>query len=433
MSFSTFHTFQIQAIQKCQHCQLCVLRENSSGTVSGKIFYWLYFISEWTSLFFINKRTLPRACVQSQTSWGELATVVSDRKGTTTMEVMENVTKTVNETTTYLGQNITDEVTSEQVKSFTKYVNDIHLYGTIIVHPLGIIWNLVSLIVFLKCKAFSTSIGNHLKCISISDSIMLLAGFLSAIDEYWAEQLNIPIFKLLGSMSCKITLYALNVGILSTGLVLCSATIERFLAIAFALKYHSWNTLRTSKIILSVFFIISFGISTYTMFLLEISEKGECDTIENHRETFDIMFTIFPTVIANGICGSLILIFTLIIIGLLFHQLRKRNVLSNNSTSKKEVRISAMLITISLLFLLLRSPKIIAVKLTLAKSGDPVMVKSMSKLFGWFTALNHAVNFIIYMVFLESFRKTFFEMLSWLYGKIRKCSNIFRNENQDNG
>ena len=67
-----------------------------------------------------------------------------------------------------------------------------------------------------------------------------------------------------------------GVGFFSTGLILCSATIERFLAIAFPLKYRSWNTQRTSKIILSVLLIISFLIMIFTAFFHEMPEKGKC-------------------------------------------------------------------------------------------------------------------------------------------------------------
>ena len=356
--------------------------------------------------------------------------------------MMENFTEAINETTTVLGQIISEETTtemgqiiSERVKAFAKYVNNIQLYGLIILFPLGIIFNTLSLIIFQKSQAFSTSIGNHLKCISISDSILLLAGFLSSPDEYWEETFNFSYIKSLNNISCKITNYILNVGILSTGLITSSATVERFLAIAFPLKYRSWNTLRTSKIILSVFFILSFGVSAYAPSFLEISKQGKCDIIDKHRETYDLMFTIFVMVTANFICGCVILIFTLIIIGLLFHQLRKRNVLSNknsaNSSSKKEARISVMLIIITLLFIFLRFPKPIVVKFFLVNMGNPLLIKSMSKLTEFFGAINHSINFIIYMIFLKSFRKRFFEMFSRFYVKVRQCQIIFKSENSD--
>ena len=297
---------------------------------------------------------------------------------------MENFTQAVTETTTDLGQNISEETATELLKS-AKSMNDnvfahIHMYGLIILIPLGIIFNSLSLIIFRKSKDFSTSIGNHLKCISISDSIMLIGMFLTSTNEYWEENLGLPDIFSLNYFSCKMSMYVAKVGCISTGLIMTSATIERFLAIAFPLKYRSWNTLRTSKIILSVFFILSIGISTFVLFFREITEKGKCGVIEKHRKIYDIMYTIFPTAIANGICGSVILIFTLMVIGLLFHQSRVRNALTNNSVgsnSKKEIRISVMLISIASLFILFRFPKVIIMKLILANSGNELLIQSM--------------------------------------------------------
>ena len=185
-------------------------------------------------------------------------------------------------------------------------------------------------------------------------------------------------------------------GFFSTGLILCSATIERFLAIAFPLKYRSWNTLRTSKIdrtlrtskiVLSILLIISFLIMTFTAFFHEMPEKGKCVISEKYLQIYDLMFTILLTVIANGICGGLIIIFTLVIIGLLFHLLRKRNVLSKNnsanSSSKNEVRVSVMLVPITLLFISFRFPiaiTAVTVKFLPLNSIDPVLFKMLLKI-----------------------------------------------------
>ena len=71
-------------------------------------------------------------------------------------------------------------------------VSLIHLYGFIILIPIGIIFNSISLIIFQKSQAFSSSIGNHLKCISITDSILLIGIVLTSSDEYWEERINFP-------------------------------------------------------------------------------------------------------------------------------------------------------------------------------------------------------------------------------------------------
>ena len=359
---------------------------------------------------------------------------------------MYNFTEEINEseTTTALAQNISEAAkTTDLVKSFTKSINknvffDIHMYGLIILIPLGIIFNSMSLIIFQKSQAFSTSIGNHLKCISISDSIVLIGLFLINTDKYWEEQLKIPVILSMNNFSCKISTYISLAGLLATGLIMSAATIERFLAIAFPLKYRSLNTNRTSKIMLSVLFIFSFGISTFSLVIHGITEKGQCNIIEQYRKTSDIMFTIVTMIIANGICGgynpdNIILI---IIISLLVHQLRKRNVLSNNSensSSKKEIRISVMLVSVSVLFILLRYPRIILGKFLSTNSENPLVIQSMSKLGTFFVAVNHSVNFIIYMIYLESFRKTFCKMFSWLHMKVIECLYICTGGNVEEG
>ena len=357
----------------------------------------------------------------------------------TTFKMMENFTGIVNqsEATTAVGQNISEAATTELVKS-AKSISDnvfthIYMYVAIILIPLGIILNSVSLTVFQKRKAFSTSIGNHLKCISVSDSIMLIQVLFANTDENWEEKLNFPNIYSLSNISCKIFTFVKVLGSLSAGLIMSSATIERFLAIAFPLKYRSWNTVRTSKIVLSVLIIFTLGISAFLpMFMHE--KKQKCVIIEKYRETADLLYTIFILGIANGMCGAVILVFTIIIIALLFHQSRKRNVLSNNNASpksKKEVQISAMLVTISLIFIFLRFPRVIILRFILANSGDPLLIQSLDKLTTIFIVVNRSVNFVVYMIFLESFRKTFFEMFSCFIVRIMECLYKCKGENQN--
>ena len=173
---------------------------------------------------------------------------------------MYNFTETVG-TTTSLAQNISEEAVTGLVNnSSSKSMNDnmfvyIHMYGLLILIPLGIVLNSVSLTVFQKSKAFSTSTGNHLKGISVSDTIILVGLLLTNTNKYWEETLGFPDIHAKNNMSSKISTFILGVGNASAGLIMSSATIERFLAIAFPLKYRSWNTIRPSKIMLTVFFI----------------------------------------------------------------------------------------------------------------------------------------------------------------------------------
>ena len=90
-----------------------------------------------------------------------------------------------------------------------------------------------------------------------------------------------------------------------------------------------------------------------------------------------------------------------------------------------------MLVNIASLFILLRFPKVIIMKLILANSGNPLLIQSVSKLVTFLIAVNHSVNFVIYMIFMESFRKTFCDMFSCFNVKIIECIYKFRGEKPD--
>ena len=145
--------------------------------------------------------------------------------------MMENFTETVNELeeTTVLGQYISEESTTELVKSAKamsdNVFSDIQMYGLIVLIPLGIIFNLLSLIIFQKSKVFTTAIGNHLKCISISDSIMLVPVLFTNTDQYWEEKLHFPNIYYLNNISCRIFTFLRALGSLSAGLIMSSATV----------------------------------------------------------------------------------------------------------------------------------------------------------------------------------------------------------------
>ena len=193
-----------------------------------------------------------------------------------------------------------------------------------------------------------------LSVIAISDNIFLLGFFFYSFDQYWEEKIKISNFKNLNDWTCRITMVLVTVGFLSTGLILSSATVERFLAVALPLKYHSWNTLRFSKVALAIYFLFSFAASSFLLILRKINDRGMCDRNEKYDHIYRPLFMITQTVIGNGVCGGLILLFTLLIIGLLFRQGRTRNVLSSKSSSvnsKNDIRITVMLLTVAVLFI----------------------------------------------------------------------------------
>ena len=116
-------------------------------------------------------------------------------------------------------------------------LRDINMYGTLIWAPIGLILNTLSLVILIKCKNFSTSVGTYLKSLCVADNILIAGFFCLSFDAHWQNKLNFPQIPNLNDVTCKMTIYTVSVGLLCTGLILASATIEHFLVVAFPLKF----------------------------------------------------------------------------------------------------------------------------------------------------------------------------------------------------
>ena len=191
-----------------------------------------------------------------------------------------------------------------------------------------------------------------LQNISMADNIFITGIFFLIVAKRWNDFRN--------EITCKVTAYV-NVGYLSTGLILASAATERFLAIAFPLKFRTWTSrLKTSKIALNLLFIFSFTISIVCTVTSEFSQNQKlCLSNDKLQQLASTMFLIIHVIISQRLCGGIILIFTIVIIIFLFRQKRNRNQMTHSSNSQKEFQIAVMLVTVTCLFIILRLPGLI--------------------------------------------------------------------------
>ena len=89
-----------------------------------------------------------------------------------------------------------------------------------------------------------------------------------------------------------------------------------------------------------------------------------------------------------------------------------RNTLGENSSDQSaEFRISLMLVVVAATFIILRFPEIITVQIVMyyRTINSPLTEQAyiVLQITNLLVVLNHSVNFIIYMIFFNSFRETF--------------------------
>ena len=156
-----------------------------------------------------------------------------------------------------------------------------------------------------------------------------------------------------------------NAGFLWSGLLLASVTVERFISVEYILKVKSWNLYAKTKILMIVYFVVAFGLSSfsvicYNIMIIKDGLKSCVYTMEN-QFFCNTSNLIVNNMISNGLCSFVILLFTISTSVFLF-RLRKNRV-ELGSESGKEFQISLMLIIVASLFLILRLPEMVLFQL----------------------------------------------------------------------
>ena len=283
----------------------------------------------------------------------------------------------------------------------------IKYYALMILVPTGLVLNTLSFVVFYKIKRHKSAVGCHIMCMAVADNCVLLGAFAVEADILGSSLQDRSWFL------CKGSTVLVNSGCLWSGLLLASATIERFCCIAYPLKVKTWNLVTVSKILNVVFFFTSFGFNIPTVFgtYIETYENKTTCAFNEESTISKVTDLIVNGIVSNMVIMLLILIFT-IAIAVRLHRIRNhRRTLSQNLVlrSNKEVVITSMLFAIACLFLATRLPITVIYEvgryLDLAKNSEnfqlyytvwPVSVILL--------VINYSVNFVIYVIFFKEFR-----------------------------
>ena len=323
-------------------------------------------------------------------------------------------------TTTGYQWNFSESNTS-RIIHFNKYkiahmtTEQIELYGSLTLTPLGLILNILSLVIFYKCKLHKTATGLHLICIALADNSVLFGTFFNR-SQFWVHYINIPSFSLINSFCCKFFNFFADFGFLWNNLLLASATIQRFISIVYPLKAKTWDMFYISKFLITVYFSVSVFFCSAIAYVQGITTDFEgrvCLVPLDKMEFYKVVDKIGFVIIGNGICPCLIVTFTVAIAVLLYVMKRKRALLNegNDTNTDNEFRISLMLIIVTALFILSRVPDLIVYEILVyfydkrpSEIYDRTLVVfPIAQLLNVF---NHSGNFIIYFCFFKNFRET---------------------------
>ena len=316
------------------------------------------------------------------------------------------------------GENITSN-NFETSKSMPLAISEqIELYGTLVITPVGIVFNTVCLIVFYLCKTHKTATGLHLMCIAVADNFVSL-GLIVDDAYYFADYVHFFNFLKPNLISCKAAMFFTPFGVLLSSLLVASATVERFISVAFALKVKMWNLLLASKIMLILYFVGTLLFSVMLGYYRQVESINyipTCTFKVAYNNSLDVFFAFVFYGVALGFCSTVIIMFTFLIAVVLFKAKQQRKIMSqdNSDRNNNELRITLMLCTVAILFIVARFPMFTCYEIIIyyqnklqfnnaaylnAQIAYPVAALILT--------INHSINFIIYLIFFKKFRNTF--------------------------
>ena len=278
--------------------------------------------------------------------------------------------------------------------------------------------------------------------LALADCINLITFFVLS-SPVWSQFSDLPDLTIINNVMCAGPLYFGLVGGLLYGMTMSVATIERFCCVTFPLKVKAWNLYRKCKILLLVLLVISPVLPMFHFWCYELlflnDELTVCLTsLVTPAKTCTISRVIVMIILANFVPGFVTLVFSILTgVGLYRSWIRRqemsKNNNNNNSKEKREFRITTMLLAEATIFFLSRVPFSIMVQINQRYHySNPVVVYVLKSL-SFLVTLNHGTNFVIYMIFLQEFRRSFAKIMMVTTTKMKYCFRCFtaRNKHRD--
>ncbi|XP_052761920.1 FMRFamide receptor-like [Mya arenaria] len=315
----------------------------------------------------------------------------------------------------------------QQSVSFSLYITRliVQSYLVPIVVTSGIIGNIFNIIVLINPK-MRTSTNVYLMSLAMCDSLYLLfcltLAFLHCSNTDLSKEafMYIPNAKVLSDLFSNTAVW----------LTVCF-TLERFIAVRLPIRGKAWCTVSKAKVAILVTFVFSAGNTLPEFFetkIVQIAGNGsahyQCESTE-FAETYSYHIGYYWWFVAIFTFAPLVLLamFNSLLIKSVWQANRKRQLLSQtritgeaNKANKEQQRVTLMLISVVLIFLVCQAPQAILLIYwsyvqanNLPYQGD--MVKIAGNVCNLLVQINASVNFFLYSYFSSKFRKTFKDVI----------------------
>ena len=351
---------------------------------------------------------------------------------------------------------VSDELNEMFLESNRLYTIKKHLYYlaeyiVLVFNPimivLGSIFNVLSVVMFVRPSLWQTTTAYLFTLLALADTLVLYTGALVA----WMEMIGVPSFRVYSTYTCRIHHYMYGIIYALPGWILVLITIERIIGVGWPFKASIFCTKKNAtKFMMAIIFILSL---LYTPVLVGVNQKydiifeqdemhfttkSDCymqaDMVdaEKYPIIIDIIRWLDPiariiTPSSLVLCGNTILITLVVKVHLRRHNMHVQ------SDVKNLLFLSVMLIITCLTYLLLHIPhlllNIIPYKTFFTMFETPNDYICAYTL--WYNCalcsgyINCSINFFLYCLSGRTFRNEFKSMCACFHN-----SRLMKNSNQ---
>ena len=320
------------------------------------------------------------------------------------------------------------------------------LYVLPIIIILGTFGNFMSFAVMMRRTMKKSSTCFYITMIAVTDQMVLIFSGMHR----WLTVLIKWDAMVASPASCKILNFLIYFSFQLSAWLLVAMTIERFIAIQFPLKAAKYATVSRAKKVSLLLLIILIVINSH--FFWTISIHGDyCSPREDFYDFHDDIFPWIDAALYSIVPFLVLLVFNILIIranrsAMNFRRTIRRQSLSAGGDKGQETvnffhKLTVMLLSVSFAFLLTSAPKVILfiVRFDYFDFSGPsidfqrvALYLLVSRITDLFIHITHAINFFLYCITGERFRKELKNFILCRKSGAKRNSNFSSTLNEVN-
>ncbi|XP_053405382.1 CX3C chemokine receptor 1-like [Mercenaria mercenaria] len=314
--------------------------------------------------------------------------------------------------------------------------HNLGLYGYPVILILGTIGNIVTLLVMLRKKMRRRTTCFYMSMVAVFDTLVLYFACL----RQWLALLQGTDALTLSSAACKIFNFFSYAFFDVSVWLLVLMTVERFLVVQFPLQSLKISSIARARIAVLVLIIIMVLVNAHFFWTVYLDERQRCNYLEDFEHFHDNIWPWIDATVYSFLPFLLLLIFNVLIIIIHRRSINLRRTTlqigkprTRRSNQGTQLRLTAMLLIVTFTFLFLSAPNVILIcirnkyfdfSLQVDDFRDIAVFRLVSTVTMFCLYVNHAVNFLLYCISGQMFRRELWKLLTCKYDVARAGSSI---------